>query len=424
MQSLFHNADFRRLFLGRLVTNAGDSLYAIAAMWLVYSLSGSTFYTGLAGFLTMGPQALQVFVGPLVDRWSIRRVLVVTQSIQAVLVLTIPVAHWLGMLSAPLVLVVMPILAMCNQFVYPAQTAVLPRLVEPDELTAANSAFSFAYQGAELVFNALAGILVAAVGAVSLYLLDSITFAVAVALFAGLRVPPMENDDSDDENGYLRELKSGLRFVRGTVIVPLMGAGLIANALLGATLAVLPAFADARGGPGTYGLLMAAVAAGGLIGALAASKFDGWPYGKLSMVGFAFGGVAWFAALSVAWVPGAVALFGLAFVPVGVTNVVGMTMMQRLVPDDLLGRVTALLGSTSTAIMPLGSLLGGAAGEALGAETVMMVGGIGLLWIVVYIALVPSLRGLPAPTEVETLARSGSGQLRGNSGSSDVAGAD
>lgn len=56
-RTLFQNADFRRLFLGRLVTNAGDSLYAVAAMWLVYSLSGSTLYTGIDGELR-GPTVM------------------------------------------------------------------------------------------------------------------------------------------------------------------------------------------------------------------------------------------------------------------------------------------------------------------------------------------------------------------------------
>ena len=64
MQSLLANRAFRRLFAGRLVTNAGDSLYAVAAMWLVYDLTGSTAYTGLAGALTMGPQLLQGVPGP------------------------------------------------------------------------------------------------------------------------------------------------------------------------------------------------------------------------------------------------------------------------------------------------------------------------------------------------------------------------
>jgi MFS family permease len=181
------------------VTNAGDSLYAVSAMWLVYSLTGSTFYTGVAGFLTLGMQALQAFVGPLVDRWPLRRTLVWTQAVQAVLVLTVPVAHVTGYLSVWLVLAVMPLLSLLNQFVYPAGTAALPRIVDEEELTAANSLFATTYQGSELVFNALAGVLVTAVGAVTLFAVDSVTFAVAVALFAGLRVPPADRDAATDQ---------------------------------------------------------------------------------------------------------------------------------------------------------------------------------------------------------------------------------
>lgn len=404
MRELLRYPDFRRLFVGRLVTNMGDSVYSVAAMWLVYSLSGSTLYTGLAGALTMGPSALQVFVGPLVDRWSLRRTLVATQAAQAVLVLVIPAAHVLGALSAELVLVVMPVVAMLNQFVYPAQNAALPRIVEEDELTAANSAFSLAYQGVDMALNGVAGLLVVAVGAVALYALDSLTFVVAVACFAGLRVPPVTDDGDDDPASYLDDLREGIGFVRGTVIARLFGASIMANALLGVTWAVLPAFADARGGAGTYGFLLAGISAGTLLGALVATRFDGVPYGTLSIAGFALSAAAWFAALLAPATLAAVACFAVAFVPVGVTNVVSSTMIQRLVPDALLGRVMALLGSVGTAAMPLGSLLGGAGGDALGAATVMWVGGVGFLWIVAYVFAVPSLRRLGAPTAVETLS--------------------
>lgn len=223
MRTLFANREFRRLFLGRLVTNAGDSLYAVAAMWLVYSLSGSTLYTGIAGFLTFGMQALQVFVGPLVDRWSLRRTLVGTQAAQGVLVLAIPAAHYLGVLTVELVLVVMPLLALLNQFVYPSQSAALPRVVESEELADANAAFAFAYQGSEAAFNALGGLAVAALGAVSLYVVNSVTFAVALALFAGLRVPPAERPP-DSGVGYRAELADGVRFLRSSSLWWLFGA--------------------------------------------------------------------------------------------------------------------------------------------------------------------------------------------------------
>lgn len=402
MRRLLANREFRRLFLGRLVTNAGDSLYSVAAMWLVYQLTGSSFFTGLAGFLTLGMQALQAFVGPLVDRWPLRRTLVATQAAQGLLVLVVPAAHLLGVLNVWVVLTVMPLVSLLNQFVYPAGTAALPRIVDEDDLTAANSAFSVTYQGAELVFNALAGLLVVATGAVALFAVDSLTFAVAVGLFAGLRVPPATRDgDADAAGGYLQDLREGVRYVRGSPIVWLLGASVVANALFGATMAVLPAFADATGGAGLYGLLLAALAGGSLAGALLASRFETVPFGRLSVAGFGLSALAWFGALAADGAAATVGLFALALVPVGLTNVVTTTLTQRIVPDDLLGRVMATMGSAATAAMPLGSLAGGAAGDAVGPVTVMYAGGAGFLWIVAYVLAVPTLRRMPAATAVE-----------------------
>ncbi|NIQ52615.1 MAG: MFS transporter, partial [Gemmatimonadetes bacterium] len=98
------NRPFRRLLAGQLVTNVGDSLYLVATLWLVYDLSGSTVYTGLAGFLLMMPQALQLFLGPFVDRWPTRRLLVAVQLVQATVVAAVTVLWAMGHLSVALLL--------------------------------------------------------------------------------------------------------------------------------------------------------------------------------------------------------------------------------------------------------------------------------------------------------------------------------
>lgn len=162
--SLALHVGCQRLIAGRLVTNAGDSLYLIATMWLVYDLSGSTALIGLAGFLVMGPQALQFLFGPLVDRYPIRRLLVGSQAVQGMVVLVIPVAAWVGRLSVPLLMVVIPLLSLINQVVYPAQSALLPRIVDRNELASANSLMAMAFTGVDMVFNALGGLLIAAAG--------------------------------------------------------------------------------------------------------------------------------------------------------------------------------------------------------------------------------------------------------------------
>ena len=418
MKSLIRNTAFRRLFVGRLVTNAGDSLYYVAAMWLVYDLGGSAFYTGLAGFLTLAPQALQFLTGPFVDRWDLRRLLVGTQVLQAALVLIIPVAAMIGWLSVTVVLVVMPVAAMVSQFVYPAQNAALPRIVHNEELVDANSVFSFAYQGVDTAFSSLGGVLVALLGAVSLYLIDSVTFMLTALIFAATRIPDAKSttdqEDTDrvssEFSDYVGKLREGIEYIHGTILVLTLGASVVVNFITGAMMAVLPIFAAARGGSETYGILLAAITAGLLIGALGASPLKRISLSRLMIIGFGLGGFAWLAAIYTQWLPATVALFCFAWVPVGVTNVVFMTMIQTYVPEELLGRATSVTISASSAAMPVGSLLGGVAGDAAGSTVVVAMVGAGFLFMTVYWLAHPLLRYVPPVEEIDP-AEYGLGQV-------------
>ena len=425
MRRVLRNPDFRRLFLARLVTNAGDSLYYVAATWLVYALTGSTFYTGVATFLVLAPAGLQFLFGPLVDRLPLRSVLVGTQVTQMVLVLVVPLAYYLDALTVWVLLVVMPLLSLLNQPAYPAQSAAIPRIVDREELVAANSVFSVAYQGVDAAFNALGGLLVALVGAVTLFLVDSVTFAVAALLLLGVTIPVARAAERADESAeetpagavaadggesgpdepesYLDSLRAGVSLVRGTVVSRAMAATVVANASIGGVLAVLPAYGDALGGEVAYGLAMGAIGAGLLVGALVASAFDGRPLGWLLLVGSAFGAVVWAVAVGLGWLPLTVPLLGLAFVPVGVTNVLFVSMVQALVPEASMGRVTALLGSVSAGATPFGGLLGGALATVTSPTLVMFGGAVGFAFIAAWVLAVPELRTLPRIAEIETL---------------------
>lgn len=466
LAALLGNRDFLGLLAGRLVTNAGDSLYAIAAIWLVYSLGGSTLWTGVAAFLTTTPRTLQFLVGPLVDRWPLREVFVGTQLSQAVLVLAIPAAAALDSLSVFVVLAVIPVASMINQFVYPAQNAALPRIVSADRLVTANSAFSLAYQGTNLAFNAVGGVLVAVVGAVALYLVDAATFVLAALLFASVSIGPPDEaaddpaesrsdpdrdaadaedarpdvgdrsaadddpegrdgtdgrpgrdgtdgqsgpDDSlsreadDDSAGYLEELRDGLAYVRGTMFVWLVFGLAVTNGTVGVSFAVLPAFADLRGGPEVYGALVAALAAGTLVGAVIAPRLRGFRLGRLVSVGFLLGGLAWLAAVYATDPAVVVALFGLAWVPVGVLNVNVQTLVQTVAPEDLIGRVSSVTISAALAVQPAGALLGGAAGGVLGSVAVMVAAPLGFFAIAVLFLAVPALRALPGADSYDAI---------------------
>lgn len=409
MGSLYSNAAFMRLFLGRFVTNAGDSMYSIAAMWLVYDLTGSPFYTGLAGFLVRVPSSLQFLVGPLVDRWSLRWLLVSTQFIQGICVLAIPIAAATGHLSVWLVILLMPVLTFLNQFVYPAQVATLPRIIEEDQLVRANSLFSFAYQGVNMVFNAASGVLIAIIGAVALYLVDAVTFGIAFLLFLGLTIPDettarSEDDEDGDDRRYLVKLREGFSYIYGSAILAMLLGAVLANFAYGLIIAVLPAFAASLGGPEVYGLLTAAMAAGTLAGAVIASVVEDYPYGWITIVGYLVSAASWFAALVVPWLPATIAFFFVAFVPIGTNNVILASMLQSAVDNALLGRVSAVISSISTVMLPIGSLLGGLIASAFGIMTALSGMVAALAFLSIYFLVRPRLRTLPPVAEADEVA--------------------
>ena len=404
--AVVRNREFRRLLAGHAVSVLGDGLYGVAAMWLVYDLTGSTAYTGLAGFLTQIPGVLKAFVGPLVDRMALGRTLTLSEVAQALIVLGVPLAAALGHLSVAVVLTVMPLLALANLFTGPAQNATLPRLVDDERLVRANSVVQVVSKSVDAAARGVAGLLVAAVGAAALYVADAVTFAVAGLLYASVSIPSRERDEAEDDaldlDGYLADLRAGVVLLAESVLGRMLAAVLFANFLTGVALAVLPAFADAIGGPETYGLLLAGTTVGIVLGSVAASAVDELPLGRVTVVGFTASGVLWAGAVLLPGKLVTVALFAASRVPMGIYNVSASATVQTGVPDDLLGRVTAVVGSASSLVYPVGMLLGGVAGAHLGSRTVMLASAVGSVLTAGYWLAIPSLREFGPPTAVSS----------------------
>lgn len=180
-----------------------------------------------------------------------------------------------------------------------------------------------------------------------------------------------------------------------------MLAGSLFSAFLGgASFAVLPAFADGIGGPATYGLLLAGYTVGGVAGSVLAGFLDRRPLGALCVAGFAASAALWVGSVLVGGALATVALFSLARVPTGAYNVAVTAVFQTGVPDDLLGRVMAAASSATNLALPLGMLVGGAAGDVFGSRTVMLANGVGLLLTAAFWAVLPPLRRFGPPTDI------------------------
>ncbi|PEM45934.1 MFS transporter [Bacillus wiedmannii] len=398
---LLKNRNFLLLFLGRIFTNIGDSLYYVAAMWLVYKLSGNPFYSGLAGFLTLLPSALQFLTGPFVDRWSIKNTLVITQVLQCMLILIIPITHYFDLLTVQLLLIIMLIVAFIEQFAYPAQSKALPLLLHKTQLLKGNSLFSFAYQGIDLICTTISGILVALLGAITLYVIDSITFAITALLFFSLKMPKQaETNTSLSTKQYFTDLKEGFSIVFRSLMGVFLIGSVVANFSIGMTMAILPSFADSLGGVKSYGFFLAAISAGSLIGALFSSWVGKRNVGRVSIIGFATGAIFWFLSTIVPFQWLSIFLFGIAWIPIGATNILFATISQIVIPNQYIGRINSVMRSMGTIAMPLGSLIGGYAANVFSSQLIFALASIGILFISLVWLLHPKLRALPKADEI------------------------
>jgi MFS family permease len=436
--SLWRNRDFGRFLAGQFATNAGDSLYTVAVLWLVYQLGGSSILVGVANAVLLLPWLLQALAGPVVDRLPLGPVLVGSQLVQGAVVLVLPLAAVTGRLSVGVLFAVVPVLTLATLVMAPMQATLVPRIVAERNLSRANSALATVTLGLDMVFDALGGAFVAVFGTTALFVFDAATFALAGALFAGVATPKADGADADGRttdaarNGeratdaagdgkatdggdadpdhgsvlgsYVADLRAGVDALRGTVFVELVLVTAVANLATGVTLAVLPAFGDDLGGPALYGLLLGALGVGRLVGSLLAPRLERVAYGRLLLVGHSLGAGCWLAAVYAPSAALTVVLFGLAWVPAGVSGVLTSTLNQTVFPEELLGRVASVKGTASGATLPLGSLVGGVVGEALGVRTTMGLAAFGFGFTGLYLLARPRLRRLPAVADADPTA--------------------
>jgi hypothetical protein len=155
------------------------------------------------------------------------------------------------------------------------------------------------------------------------------------------------------------------------------------------------------GGAGAYGVLIAGFTLGNLVGVLAANLIDDIPFGRVAVGTGLLSAALWGAAVLAGSLAVTAPLLALAFVPAGAFNIQIVALVQSAPPEEIVGRVTSVLGSLSVVALPIGSLLGGAVARVTAPSTAMLCVPLGLTLFAVYVAASPELRSLPRVGEVE-----------------------
>ncbi|HZQ35545.1 MAG TPA: MFS transporter [Dehalococcoidia bacterium] len=376
---LLANAHFRWLWLAHLVSMFGDGLYTVALPWLVFKHTGS----GVATAITLAAGAIPyILVSPIagvcVDRWSRRRTMIGADLLRALTLLAFPLVLLAGFnLGVTIALAI--VLPAIGRFFVPAQRASTPQLVDADALVGANALMEGAGQAAYIAGPAVGGVLIALVGAVSLLFIDGATF-VASALLIGLIAFPHQATRPGARPGFRASLAEGLRTTWHTPALRTLSLLVAFVVCFFATVPALLPLWVGRGRPAAYGVLTACFFVGSLLASLWLSRWGRTiPRGTLvvaGVFGMTAGAVAFAASYSTAAAAVALAVFGAGL---SCYNVGVLTLLQRLSPPQVMGRVLAFNDTFAWSLRPFAVVAAGVLADAAGVHAALVIVSIGLL---------------------------------------------
>lgn len=413
MLATLRQRNFALLWFGGLVSMTGDWMLLIALPVYVYDATGSTLATGAMFAARLLPDALFGSVtGVFVDHWDRRRTLVVVNLLMALTMLPLLAVPSTGLLWIVYAMAFVEVSV--GAFLVPAENALLPRLVGPERLMAANSLNALNNNLARLVGPPLGGVAVATLGLGGVALLNAVSFVVVAAmvwLITGDYEPEGRTADGPPTAtpfvAVWRELVEGLVLLRGGRLLPTVFVAAAAMGLGEGVMAALfvPFVRDVLdGGAPELGWLMTAQAVGGLIGGLLVGSLARTlsPARLFGASAVLFGLIDLAIFNYPAFVPG-IGLGLVLFVVVGVPAVmVGTgqaTLLQTGVADAYRGRVFGALGTTSSLLLIAGSVLAGTLAERLGVVTVLNVQGLAYAGAGVLVLLALGGRGARRRTE-------------------------
>jgi MFS family permease len=368
---LLRNTRFVYLWIGQGFSFVGDFVSTVAIVVLVAELTGSASAVGGVLLARLLPTLASPFFGVLADRFDRRAVLVSCDLIRAALIASI---IFVDSLLAVYVLVFL--LGATRTLFNPTIRAAFPSVVGDGDLTRANSIVSGTFSFSFMAGPALGGLLVASVGVDAAFALDAITFLLSAVLLSRI---PLPRPEKEEEEPFVRELRAGLSFLAGSrVPLAIVAGAFLTIVTANATIPAEIFLAKDTFGAGNLGYgLLAAFWGGGMVVGSAVVALIGARVRLMSLyvlsifaTAVAFACVAYSPTFVLALC--AIAVAGTAN---GVDNVATDTLLQKRVPDSLLGRVFSVRFMSFSAGEAVAYPVGGLIVDATGPQSTYLLAG-------------------------------------------------
>lgn len=373
--------DFAFLWTGMTVSMIGDGIYLVSIAWQVLSIENRPGALALVGIAWSLPQVVLVIAsGALSDRLERRHLMIAGDAIRFVAIGTLGFLSVTDQLhSIPIILGLVTVYGAGQAVFQPAFSSITPAIVPADLLVQANSLAQLVRPFAmTLVGPLVGGVLIAWVSVGFAFLVDASTFAFSAVMILSMRTRRTPRDAQEEQASFFGDVAEGLRYVRQQrwLLIAMVGATVSLLAVWGPWETLVPIVVknDLGGESSSLGLVFGAGGVGAVIAAAVfgqrgslprkpvTAMYLAWALGMFGTAGFGFVTAVWQA-------------MAVAFVTEGSITylvVVWVTLVQRLVPDRLLGRVFALDWMISTMGVPLSFAITGPTAEAIGHDATLI----------------------------------------------------
>lgn len=407
--ALWNHRDFLNVWAAETISVFGSQFYLIAMpLAAVIILDASAYEMGILFSLEMLPFLLfGLLAGVLADRRRRRTIMIVCDLGRAAVLAVVPISWYFDALSLPIMYCVAFVAGTFTAFFDIAYQAYLPVLVKRAELLDANGKLETSRASSQVAGPSVAGLAVSAIGAPLAITGNSLSF-LGSAIFL-LRVKKKEIvQRADTCKSVLGEIKEGINVVLSSkTLKGIAGCTATGNLFWGISFAILILFMEStlELSATWIGAVFAVGALGAVVGAMSSSRIvSALGLGRTIILSAFLGGVP--SMLIVLAYPSNALLvlmpiwFATGFTGV-IYNVNQVSLRQAITPDRLQGKMNATMRFIVWGVYPIGGIVGGLLGEAVGLRMTILIAGIGMLASVIWVALSPvaKITGLPSGCE-------------------------
>lgn len=366
-RQIFRNKAFRLFWFGFTLSTMGDVAARVALTWFVFELTNSSQALGLLALTYTGPVIISgLFIGSLLDRFDRRTVMIVDNLFRGIIMLLIPLLHFFGLLALWHVYLASFVYGSLVMISLAGSPALLPDLVDEDELDTANALETLSYTLSSVAGPLFAGFLIPLIGAPFVVMLDALSYLLFAVLLMLMVIPqhakPIATIENEAEKVDYRLADAGRLLFKNPILLSTTLMFMAVNLGFGAFLVLLPIISTnvLNGGSGLYGTLLGVLAIGELISSILAGTID-LPIASGKRIGLAqvLSGLTLSLLLINFSIPMAIIsmfLFGIFSAPL---TIWAQTLRMKIIPAALRGRTFALLRTLMQSTNPAGGMFGG-----------------------------------------------------------------